>query len=221
MSAAYAFTWEETNPLNGGRETINQVGGSIMHKPSGLGIYAMGEWEDNGKAKSACVNSNSNPQDNQECLVSGLSSGGNNDSKRIYTGVNDLHDTSMWGVKPFWRKAWTPLGATVLYGEFAEYDDFFGFGNAIGAANALPACTSAISNEGCVITGSQVDRWGLGVVQEINSAAMHVWARWQHQDQNQLTIQGVDDVAQRGPVNKAHQSFSDWDLFQVGAIIFF
>ena len=30
------------------------------------------------------------------------------------------------------------------------------------------------------ITGSDVDRWGLGVVQEINSAAMHLFARWQH-----------------------------------------
>ena len=30
------------------------------------------------------------------------------------------------------------------------------------------------------ITGSDVDRWGLGVVQEIDSAAMHLFARWQH-----------------------------------------
>ena len=32
------------------------------------------------------------------------------------------------------------------------------------------------------MTGSEVERWGLGVVQEIDSAAMHLWARWQHQE---------------------------------------
>ena len=32
------------------------------------------------------------------------------------------------------------------------------------------------------MTGSEAERWGLGVVQEIDSAAMHLWARWQHQE---------------------------------------
>ena len=32
------------------------------------------------------------------------------------------------------------------------------------------------------VTGSEVQRWGLGVVQEIDAAAMHVFARWQHQE---------------------------------------
>ena len=32
------------------------------------------------------------------------------------------------------------------------------------------------------VTGSEVQRWGLGVVQEIDAAAMHVYARWQHQE---------------------------------------
>ena len=36
----------ESNPLNGGEEDYWQVGGTVMHKPSGLGIYAMGAWED-------------------------------------------------------------------------------------------------------------------------------------------------------------------------------
>ena len=33
-----------------------------------------------------------------------------------------------------------------------------------------------------LVTGSEVERWGLGVVQEIDSAAMHLFARWQHLD---------------------------------------
>ena len=40
------------------------------------------------------------------------------------------------------------------------------------------------------VTGSEVQRWGLGVVQEIDSAAMHVYARWQHQELD-LDLTGI------------------------------
>jgi hypothetical protein len=117
----------------------------------------------------------------------------------------------MWGVKPFWRKAFTPLGATVLYGEFAQYNDYFGLGLANGVASGLPVCASA----NCTITGSEIERWGLGVVQEIDSAAMHVWLRWQHLDLNDVTIFDItNDVSVK-------QGFEDLDLIQVGGIIFF
>ena len=77
------------------------------------------------------------------------------------------------------------------------------------------------------VTGSEVQRWGLGVVQEIDAAAMHVYARWQHQDID-LDLTGI--TRNREPYrlasitfDKHHvgQSFDNWDLFQVGGIIFF
>ena len=46
ISLAGAYTWLESNPLNGGEEDYWQLGGTVMHKPSGLGIYATGAWED-------------------------------------------------------------------------------------------------------------------------------------------------------------------------------
>ena len=52
-------------------------------------------------------------------------------------------------------------------------------GAAFGTA---PICTSGAFNNGVFVNGSEVQRWGLGVVQEIDSAAMHLFARWQHQD---------------------------------------
>ena len=71
------------------------------------------------------------------------------------------------------------------------------------------------------MTGSEVERWGLGVVQEIDSAAMHLSVRWQHQE---LDV----DITGYGPVGSScsgscriNQSFDDWDLFQAGGIIFF
>jgi hypothetical protein len=63
------------------------------------------------------------------------------------------------------------------------------------------------------------------VVQEIDSAAMHVYARWQHQDID-LDLTGITETFHSdGSItfDKHHvgQSFDNWDLFQVGGIIFF
>ena len=98
-----------------------------------------------------------------------------------------------------------PLGATVLYGEYGQYNDQYsllagvdvcsggGISGAFPAANnklgptgaafgTAPICFNGVFNDGVFVSGSEVQRWGLGVVQEIDSAAMHLFARWQHQD---------------------------------------
>jgi hypothetical protein len=62
-----------------------------------------------------------------------------------------------------------------------------------------------------------VQAWGLGIVQEIDSAAMHLWLRWRHQELD------VDFVGQRpdDSLVRLNRGFDDWDLFQAGGIIFF
>ena len=87
-----------------------------------------------------------------------------------------------------------------------------------------------------VITGSEVDRWGIGFVQEINSAAMHLFARWQHLELNSLSAKnlGVTCVGRRtGSTDDSNcfanghfgkdvsGAFQDLDIFQVGGVIFF
>jgi hypothetical protein len=141
--------------------------------------------------------------------------------------------TDAWGVKPFWRKAWTPLGATVLYGEYGEYQDEFAGGGLCGAfgfgvgglstTNIGGFCAGdpfpgGFASRDVFVTGSEVQRWGLGVVQEIDSAAMHLWLRWQHQEID-IDFVGVNAVA--GTETRINQGFDDWDLIQVGGIIFF
>jgi hypothetical protein len=201
LSLAAAYTWLEALPISGSQEDIWQVGGSIMHKPSGLGIYAMGQWE----------NPDSTNLNDKVCAVPGCL------MPILPTGfVANAPDTSMWGVKPFWRKAWSPIGATVLYGEFAQYDDFFGatFANGVNPNLLNINCTGLSVSSGCFITGSEMERWGLGVVQEIDSAAMHVWARWQHQElEVNLRDFNTDD--------RLNYSSDDFNLYQVGGIIFF
>ena len=71
-----------------------------------------------------------------------------------------------------------------------------------------------------------MQRWGLGVVQEIDAAAMHVYARWQHQEID-LDLTGITETLNLNDgsttFHKEHvgQGFDNWDLFQVGGIIFF
>jgi hypothetical protein len=221
ISAAYAFTWTEGNASPGlnvsdgnctgntsldggtkvtdcGEATLNQVGASIMHKPSGLGIYGLYQHEEVGGHYTFEAAGN--------ILTFGLP------------------DTNVWYVKPFWRKAWSPIGATVLYGEYGQYNDQYGgLLNNIASTdfeNTLPACAFPNTFD-CRVSGSEVQRWGLGVVQEIDAAAMHVFARWQHQtlDVDFTGYGGFTGCPDSGC--KVKQSFDDWDLFQVGGIIFF
>jgi len=219
-SFAYAYTWLESNPLNGGEESIHQVGGTVMHTPSGLGVYAMAEWEDVSASNGArCPGITGNVSENT--FLANTTQGGaipvGGTGAGCLVGGNALPDTDMWGVKPFIKRTWNPLGATILYGEYAQYNDFYGvaLANGVGVAavngNTFANCGASAS---CSPTGSELQRWGLGAVQEIDSAAMHLWARWQHQD---LDISFVDNVT---GVN-GKQGFDDFDLFQAGGIIFF
>ncbi len=108
-------------------------------------------------------------------------------------------DTDVWYVKPFWRKTWGAangvglgaLGATTFYGEYGQYNDMYvagdnlcnaGFGLGTNIGDFCGVGPDAGVGEGVFVTGSKCERWGLGVVQEIDSAAMHVFARWQHQE---------------------------------------
>ena len=164
----------EANPLNGGEEDYWQIGGSVMHKPSGLGIYATGNWEN---------------VSNDKCRIAGRSkilpeqSAGT--ASNVLCRSARLPDTDSWGVKPFWRKTWSPIGATVLYGEYAQYNDFYGLANINGVGSVALSELQHLRNWQLLTFARSLalrcERWGLGVVQEIDSAAMHVWLRWQHQ----------------------------------------
>jgi len=192
ISLAYAYTWMQANVLSGSEEDYHQIGGTLLHVPSGLGIYATGNFEN----------------------AAGVNGFGGN-----------MQDTNSWGVKPFIKRTWNPLGATVLYGEYYQTNDGY---SAISGANLCGAGFVPGSNIGnfCAnnalnsvqVTSSQAERWGLGAVQEIDAAAMHVFARWQHQDLN-ADFSGFN--ANNGATQGVSQGFKNFDFFQVGGIIFF
>ena len=94
----------------------------------------------------------------------------NNDT--ILNNGRTALDSDHWYVKAGIRQKWSPLGNTIVYGDYAEYIDQLGPGALAAGA-----------------TGSTLQRFGGGIAQEIDAAAMTVYLKYQHLDAN------VDDAA--------------------------
>ena len=82
------------------------------------------------------------------------------------------------------RQRWTPLGHTVLYGEYMNVETDF--------ADA---------------TNRELDQFGLGIVQEVDAAAMSLWLSYKHYEFDSNLL--------------AEQDLEDFDLIKFGALINF
>jgi hypothetical protein len=202
-SAAYGYTHttDERFTSGGGglygtkeNADLHQVGASVMHMPTGLFVYGMYAAEDANPTPAFAAIPN----------VRGAK-----------------NDTQSWFSKVGIKRTWNPLGATVLWGEAGQYKDMFGDLKGVELCGAgllttfggelAPACRNSTGT--AYVTESEIDRWGLGMVQEIDSAAMHVFLRWQHQE--------LDATFKTRTGDAVNQGFDDWDLIQAGGIIFF
>jgi hypothetical protein len=162
-----------------------QIGAMLMHMPTGLWLYGAYGAEDNN---GGVINVNSTA-----------------------TQLQDVEDNDHWYLKGGIRKQWSSLGHTVIYGEYGQYNDMYGGFDCDGtiAGTAIgDACTGGIE-----ITGSQIDRWGLGLVQEIDSAAMSVWVKYVQLDAD---IDFVDNDD-----NSLTQDYEELSQFLVGMMISF
>lgn len=91
---------------------------------------------------------------------------------------------------------WNSLGKTIIYGEYANSDD--------GVLTS-----NAHSGLGVNITGSDYDRWGVGIAQKIDAAAMEVYALYRHHEVD-LEVDGA-----------AVADVEDFDIFVIGSRIKF
>lgn len=113
-----------------------QFGGYLQHVPTGLFLYGAYGKEDNDNEFANAVVEANQPSGDVYYVKGGI------------------------------RQKWTPLGHTVLYGEYSERNDMF-----------HPALTAAAG-----VTGSNLTQWGLGVVQEVDAAAMSLWLNYKNYD---------------------------------------
>jgi hypothetical protein len=203
--------------------TSNQVGASVLHVPTGLWIY--GEFEDENNQGTKILKENP--------ITEAISN-------------SNANDTDAWFVKGGIKRPWTPLGATVLWGEGGQYLHHFaglcnvesGLGGAANGAAFGNVCqadinTSVFSNgvgsaTDVIVNDSTVNRWGAGVMQEIDAAAMQVFFRWQHLELDNLNVACDQELGcLNGPNRtvafgeKFSPKFDGLDIWQVGAVILF
>lgn len=91
-------------------------------------------------------------------------------------------ESETYYVKAGLRERWTPLGHTVLYG---EYENNQADGNAFVQANALGG--------NAAVRSSDFDLWGLGVVQEVDAAAMSLWLSYRHIEYSDNSVNSYED----------------------------
>jgi hypothetical protein len=114
-------------------------------------------------------------------------------------------DATYWLVQAGITKNWFGLGNTSFYGEYGEATDFIKSGPA-ATGNASPANLNYLAGS------SDVEFYGLGVVQQIDAAAMELYLSWRRFETN-VTGVGAPNVSANGS--------SDLDLIHGGARIRF
>ena len=111
-------------------------------------------------------------------------------------------------IKAGLRTRLSSLGHTIFYGEYGENNDKF-------------SNTAFLENR---LDGSKMEQYGVGVVQEIDAAAMSLWLAYRHYE-GEVECRGnsnasvCDDFNDGGDNTKAE--LEDFDLIKAGALINF
>ncbi len=162
------FTWNGTGQLPAGSSKDSQffqAGGYLEHVATGLFAHLSYGHEDNDETIVATAR-----------------------------GLLTPPDSHHWYVKAGIRKAWTPLGATIVYGDYAEYIDQIGPG-ALGLG----------------IADSTFRRYGGTIAQEIDKASMTVYLKYERYEAD---VSGAN-------LDPAVRALDDADFVSLGALINF
>jgi predicted porin len=126
-------------------------------------------------------------------------------TERLARGVKT--DGDNFYVKAGVRTKLSPLGATVFFGEYGENND---------------KQSLALFQQG--VASSSISQWGLGVVQEIDAAAMSLWVVYRNFSAEQNCVVGnanADCTAVVGAGLAGKVAFEDLQILKVGGIINF
>jgi hypothetical protein len=108
----------------------------------------------------------------------------------------DQKDAGFWYIQGGIDKRFFPIGNTTLYGEYGNYSGFGTTGADVHGASTVAQNTA--NN----LASSDVNRWGLGVVQKVDAAALEVYAAYQHFDAKLATFNNTAaNVTTTAPVS--------------------
>jgi hypothetical protein len=110
------------------------------------------------------------------------------------------------------------LGKTTIYGEFEHYDTgAIISGNGLTATARPRSLATLFGVVGELGAGADIDIWGLGVNQNIEKAALDLYAAWRRAEAD---VYGSTNGVQNGP-NARTLSIEPIDLIMTGARIQF
>ena len=175
--------------LNGFKRDIDEWAGSasIKHNPTGLFAFTAFSFSDTNDS--------------------------NRENAGVFDGTNsppmNAWDARIGIQRHFWSLG--ALGDSSFFGGYLKIND--GIGGACGPTRACAAGTFPNLPVATEITGSEVSRWYLGFDQAINSAAMHLYAVYQHLEPK------VDLIDSN--LNHVSEPLDNFDLFYTGARMYF
>ena len=136
---------------------------------------------------------------------SGLFAQGHYAESEFFNGT----DAKFWMVQAGITKNWFGLGNTSLYGEYGEAQDFIKGGVASGASNLSVLFPAA---------SSDATFFGIGVVQQIDAAAMELFLGWRRFEVDVSGLAGAGSLTTPGAPGNGS---SDLDIVHGGARIRF
>lgn len=128
----------------------------------------------------------------------------------------EVPDGDGYYLKAGLSRGYFPIGQTHIYGEFGQNLDTRSNTDAcatFGGAGGNIAAACVVDGGLTEFTDSTLNRYGVGIVQDIDAASMTLWAKWRRMEL---------DTELSGPVSGAvSQEFVPIDMFLAGGVIFF
>ena len=111
-------------------------------------------------------------------------------------------DGDMWYIKAGIKGKWTSLGGTTVYGEYGQHNDMF---------------TAGMYDAG--VNSSELEQYGVGIVQNIDAAAMQMWLAWRHYEGDVSCSNAVAGACGAIGLNGGNNDLEEFDLVKFGALI--
>ena len=134
------------------------------------------------------------------------------DGRPARTDTAGRPDTRLYYAQGGISKNWTGLGNTVVYGEWARVDD--GINCTGGLSGAAQSCQPFGGNENDIITSSQATVWGIGIVQNIDAAALELYVSYRRYSADVLSPNATNFL-------QGTEGYSDMDVVMAGGRIRF
>ncbi len=129
----------------------------------------------------------------------------NNETTASARGAGKTNpDGDMFYLKAGLKRKVFAVGSTTFYGEYGQHDDTF---------------TAGMYDAG--VNESELEQYGLGIVQNIDAAAMQMWVAWRHYDGDVSCDNAVSAGCGGLGLLQGSNDLEEFDLVKFGALINF